>query len=1263
MSLISNPKRGDDVSVRQAIARLGSSKLGPKSSPTFLGVTTDTLTITELTADSLIYPVAGLLTSLGVAANGQLPIGSTGTTPVLATITGTADEIDVTNAAGSITVGLVNPLIVGKGGTGVATLTDHGILLGSGTDAVTPLGVASDGYLPIGSAGADPVLAALTEGEGIDVTNAAGSITIAGEDATDINKGIASFNALNMSVIAGDVNTTQDIDIGATPHYTGIVVKAAGGADVIHEQCAIEDGNDGPNEVWGTIRLAQIFEAEESYILTEVEIYAKDESDPIKATLSIQRTSGGKPDGTDLVSKEIFTSGWDAFAWRSFVFDTPVSLIKGVSYAVVLRTNGTDNSDTVHWWWGIEGGYAGGGKTTSDDSGSTWAEVGTRDFSFKNHGPDDEDANIVFAANEATGEISLFQFTPSRLLATNADSNMTPTDLVSWVTGTANRVTVADDADGTITLSTPQDTHTGASNFTVAGATIGDIAIPGVYDVTGEPTGFVDRTASLSWNDANRTLTITGNHDIYCSGVKLSKSTDSIQIADTTGVHIIYYDSGGTLSESTVFPGWDNPLVATLYWNTTPGFDKGLAGEERHGITMDAGTHTVLHDTVGSRFSEGLAGTFDDTTLSIATGLWFDEDLDHPVDSPLTTCNVLYKNGSSAFEWDAAASVYYKLNGANLRYNNGNALADAGNNQYIAMWVFITNDITVPITALMGQRVDTTLKNAQANNRFESLTLDTLPFKEMKLLYRVILRNTGTPPTFIETEDLRNISNLPGGTYVATAHNVLTGLTTGDDHTQYLLADGTRALAGAWDMGNQVLTNVNIDTGDINVAVVNTEWDAAYSHSILTSGNPHSVTPTELSLVIGTNTQAWDAGLDSLAALTYVSDSFIKVTATDTYVIRTIAETKTDLSLNLVENTAHSTDAHTMTIDGVDVSAHAALNIHDAVADTADASCFVGLFESATGDLAPKTDGGLTYNATTAALSTTTFVGALTGQADTVGTITGLAPDTATTQATQVAITTCANLVTVGTIGTGTWQATDVDIPYGGTGQSTAQLAINALSAVGAATNEHVLTKDTGTGNAIWKAAAGGTDAKVGIDVGATPDFLGAASNDGALRVGTGLSYTDNGNSVTLDTTEINPASASWAYLSGVQSITSGTYIKIEFDTELYDYGSEYDKDTNYRFTANNTGLYMIVVNFVVGSIGTHGQVTARISKNGTDHQYKQTWNSSSGTITPYNQGTWFYQLTANDYLEFFIAQDQGSNRDVQAGILGSSFSVTRITK
>ena len=51
--------------------------------------------------------------------------------------------------------------------------------------------------------------------------------------------------------------------------------------------------------------------------------------------------------------------------------------------------------------------------------------------------------------------------------------------------------------------------------------------------------------------------------------------------------------------------------------------------------------------------------------------------------------------------------------------------------------------------------------------------------------------------------------------------------------------------------------------------------------------------------------------------------------------------------------------------------------------------------------------------------ATNAIAGSITGQAGTVATITGLAPDTATTQATQAAITTAANLVTIGALNSG----------------------------------------------------------------------------------------------------------------------------------------------------------------------------------------------------------------------------------------------------
>ncbi|MCK4423656.1 MAG: hypothetical protein KAV18_06255 [Candidatus Omnitrophica bacterium] len=87
---------------------------------------------------------------------------------------------------------------------------------------------------------------------------------------------------------------------------------------------------------------------------------------------------------------------------------------------------------------------------------------------------------------------------------------------------------------------------------------------------------------------------------------------------------------------------------------------------------------------------------------------------------------------------------------------------------------------------------------------------------------------------------------------------------------------------------------------------------------------------------------------------------------------------------------------------------------------------------------------------------------------------------------------------------------TDLTIADGGTGQSTAQLAINALTAVSGATNEHVLTKDTATGNAIFKVAAGGGSGdNISIDSVAVvdPDFVSTGDID----------FVDTSNTVTAN--------------------------------------------------------------------------------------------------------------------------------------------------
>lgn len=71
------------------------------------------------------------------------------------------------------------PVEVAAGGTGATTLTSNSLILGNGTSAISALGTATNGQIPIGNTGNAPTLAAITAGTNISVTNGAGSITIA----------------------------------------------------------------------------------------------------------------------------------------------------------------------------------------------------------------------------------------------------------------------------------------------------------------------------------------------------------------------------------------------------------------------------------------------------------------------------------------------------------------------------------------------------------------------------------------------------------------------------------------------------------------------------------------------------------------------------------------------------------------------------------------------------------------------------------------------------------------------------------------------------------------------------------------------------------------------------------------------------------------------------------------------------------------------------------------------------------------------------
>lgn len=93
------------------------------------------------------------------------------------------------------------------------------------------------------------------------------------------------------------------------------------------------------------------------------------------------------------------------------------------------------------------------------------------------------------------------------------------------------------------------------------------------------------------------------------------------------------------------------------------------------------------------------------------------------------------------------------------------------------------------------------------------------------------------------------------------------------------------------------------------------------------------------------------------------------------------------------------------------------------------------------------------------------------------------------------------------------------------------QTALNNITAVAGATNEHVLTKDTGTGNAVWKAAAGGASA-----IGDLTDVTIATPADNEV-----LAY-DNGSGDWINQTAAEAGLASASDLTGHTGASTGVH-------------------------------------------------------------------------------------------------------------------------
>lgn len=357
----------------------------------------------------------------------------------------------------------------------------------------------------------------------------------------------------------------------------------------------------------------------------------------------------------------------------------------------------------------------------------------------------------------------------------------------------------------------------------------------------GEPTGFVNRIDSIvEFDNSTRTFSISPNlpnsvsYNIYCHGKLFVKyETNSIIIDDIEGIWYFYFDENGELktTQSDIYELHMNVVyISIIYWSSILQTYLYFS-EDRHGIIMDYDTHDYLHHSLGARYGDGLIlenytllgdGTHDsDATISFTDGIIYDEDIevnikhnDIPIGLyeqilyPIARLSVLYRIGQYGYwmpnEFTPLPSQFPVMQGTNrIQYNyfNGtdwSVVEASGDNKYIATFIFATTNLQQPIFAMLGQREDDTLQDAMANNTFDSLKIENIPFEEIKVLYRLIYKTNSTyinapKAVLVDVEDIRGLQGIQISALTVTKHSSLTGLNE-DDHSIYVHKDLSRTI-------------------------------------------------------------------------------------------------------------------------------------------------------------------------------------------------------------------------------------------------------------------------------------------------------------------------------------------------------------------------------------------------------------------------------------------------------------------------------------
>lgn len=193
-----------------ASGTIGNSIITDNGSTVTIGGTLSVNNITP-TNPLTVGATSQNLTLQGAAVTLSATSGGITNSLVFATPGGSNKTVTVPNASGTVAVSATGPLSLDALGnlTCPTCLTSGG---GGGTSGVSSVNSLTGALTLQGSSAGS-------------ITSVGTTITI--NDASSSTKGLASFNATNLTVTSGNVNTVQDIAVTSTPTFAGLNLTTA----------------------------------------------------------------------------------------------------------------------------------------------------------------------------------------------------------------------------------------------------------------------------------------------------------------------------------------------------------------------------------------------------------------------------------------------------------------------------------------------------------------------------------------------------------------------------------------------------------------------------------------------------------------------------------------------------------------------------------------------------------------------------------------------------------------------------------------------------------------------------------------------------------------------------------------------------------------------------------------------------------------------------------------------------------------------------